>query len=155
MAMAAAAASAVRVRAATLQDVASIRNLLQQLGYDVSEVEVARRVGLLERERNHLLLVAADDSDKPLAVLHAFRRDALEKSPQVTVQSLVVDASARRLGTAKLLMKAVEDWAITQGVPEVGLSTRIDRAEAHAFYEAIGYARVSAAHLYAKTPGRP
>src|ERR1700704_6496415 len=73
MTMAAAAASTVRIRAATLQDVASIRNLLQQLGYDVSEVEVARRVGLLERERNHLLLVAADDSDKPLAVVPARR----------------------------------------------------------------------------------
>ena len=146
--MPAVAVSTVKVRAATLRDVTSIRGLLRQLGYDVTEVEVARRVALLEREHNHLLLVAADDNDRPLAVLHAFRRDALEKPQQVTVQSLVVDASARRLGLAKLLMKAVEDWAASQGVSEVGLSTRIDRAEAHAFYEGIGYGRASTAHLY-------
>ena len=105
----AAAASTIKVRAATSRDAASIGNLLSQLGYDVNSAEVARRVAVLEREDKHLLLVAADDGDKALAVLHAFRRDALEKSPQVTVQSLVVDASARCLGTARLLMQATED----------------------------------------------
>ena len=147
----AAAASTIKVRAATSRDAASIGNLLSQLGYDVSAAEVARRVAVLEREDKHLLLVAADDGDKPLAVLHAFRRDALEKSPQVTVQSLVVDASARRLGTARLLMQATEDWAAAQGIVEVGLSTRIDRTESHAFYESIGYRRAATAHLYVKT----
>jgi GNAT superfamily N-acetyltransferase len=150
----AAARCNVTIRAATVRDVPTVVSLLGQLGYDVSEAEVARRVEVLEREPHHLLLVAVDHGDKPLAVLHAFRRDALEKSPQVTVQSLVVDAAARRLGTAKLLMKAAEDWAAMQGVPEVGLSTRIDRADAHAFYEGIGYGRVATAHLYAKSTGR-
>ncbi len=139
-----------RVRTATLRDVPAIRGLLGQLGYDVGEEALAERVSRLMGNDGHLLLVATGDRDKPVGLLHAFRRDAIEKPPQVTVQSLVVDASARRLGLARALMEAAEDWAATMGVAELGLSTRIDRAQAHAFYESIGYARVSTAHQYAK-----
>jgi ribosomal protein S18 acetylase RimI-like enzyme len=69
----------------------------------------------------------------------------------VVVQSLVVDNSARISGAGKLLMINVEDWARRKGIKRFVLHTRVDRDDARAFYERIGYRKAATAHLMTKS----
>ena len=80
-----------------------------------------------------------------------YERSALESPYCVVVQSMVVDNSARKSGAGKLLMIKVEDWARRKGVMRVVLHTRVDRDDARACYERIGYRKTATAHLMTKS----
>ena len=47
-------------------------------------------------------------------------------------------------------MDAAEGWAKMRGLDRVVLHTRIDRGDARAFYERIGYTKAATAHLMSK-----
>ena len=49
----------------------------------------------------------------------------------------------RHQGIGKTLMEHIEQFAVEQGAPYVGLASGINRAEAHAFYGNIGYQKTS------------
>ena len=49
----------------------------------------------------------------------------------------------RRQGIGKRLMEQVEQFAVEQGAPYVGLASGINRVEAHAFYGNSGYKKTS------------
>ena len=49
----------------------------------------------------------------------------------------------RRQGIGKRLMEQVEQFAVEQGAPYVGLASGINRVEAHAFYGNSGYQKTS------------
>jgi ribosomal protein S18 acetylase RimI-like enzyme len=60
------------------------------------------------------------------------------------LDGLVVDPAWRRRGIGKLLVRAVETWAIASGAPWVELNVYEVNAEARRFYEALGYLPLSA-----------
>lgn len=126
------------------------KELLYQLGYDISPSELAARIDRVLGDRTHYAALA-DDGGKVLGLVHAYERPALEKPHDAIVQSLVIDFSARKLGIGKLLMTAAEAWARARGLTHIALHTRIDRADARAFYEQIGYRRAATAHLMSKS----
>jgi GNAT superfamily N-acetyltransferase len=63
---------------------------------------------------------------------------------------MVVDEKKRRSGVGRALMAAAERWAKSRGVKLLRLRTEISRADAHAFYESLGYARLKTQHVYRK-----
>ena len=60
-------------------------------------------------------------------------------APGCEVAGLVVGERFRRRGIGELLMAALEDEARTRGATHLVLNTAHRRADAHAFYEALGY----------------
>jgi ribosomal protein S18 acetylase RimI-like enzyme len=56
---------------------------------------------------------------------------------------LVVDPNQRRRGAGRLLMEHAERIATEAGCELVELTSAIDRADAHAFYRALGYEATS------------
>jgi GNAT superfamily N-acetyltransferase len=141
----------MQVRLLHESDLHIAKELLHQLGYDdISPSELAARIDRVLATRTHYTAVA-DNGGTVLGLIHAYERPALEKPHEAIVQSLVVDASARKSGTGKLLMTAAEAWARAGGLKHIALHTRIDRADARAFYEQLGYHRAATAHLMRKS----
>jgi GNAT superfamily N-acetyltransferase len=124
--------------------------LVRQLGYHVQPSEMAERIDLILVDKAHYAAVA-DDGDTVLGLVHAYQRPALEKAFEVVVQSLVVDRRVRKSGIGKLPMAAAESWARSKGAKHVVLHTRVDREDAHAFYEHIGYTNTTTSHLMTKS----
>jgi GNAT superfamily N-acetyltransferase len=60
--------------------------------------------------------------------------------PGCQVAGLIVGQRFRRRGIGELLMQALEDEARRRGGKVMVLNTAHRRADAHAFYEALGYA---------------
>jgi GNAT superfamily N-acetyltransferase len=60
------------------------------------------------------------------------------------LESLVVDPAWRRRGIGKRLAQCVEDWAGGMGAPWVEVNVYDANVEAQHFYEALGYAPLSA-----------
>ena len=140
----------LKVRLLRTDDVPIATELLRQLGYVVSPDELANRVEQVLATGTHFAAVA-QDGGRVFGLVHAYQRPALEKPCEAVVQSLVVETGARNAGAGKLLMAAAETWACARGFTNVVLHTRIDRDDARAFYEHIGYRKTATSHLMSKT----
>ena len=61
----------------------------------------------------------------------------------IKMNGLGVLPEYRRLGIGKMLMDRVEQLALQEGAPYIGLASGIRRTEAHAFYERLGFQKTS------------
>ncbi len=61
------------------------------------------------------------------------------------IEALIVDQSHRRAGVGTALMNAVTTWARDRGAEEIVLTVWAGNAAAEAFYQRLGYRRISQA----------
>ena len=92
-------------------------------------VSTAAAVALVARDDGGILGVATVHE---LTVLHAGGRLA-----QLTL--LVVATPARRRGVGRRLVAAAEEWARARGCVRMVVASGLQRADAHAFYERLGF----------------
>lgn len=146
--------STLGIRPMTEADIPAGRLLLDQLGYALSLPEMRRRFAAVAAAPDHAVLVAECDG-QVAGLVHLYARPAFDKPPEAVVQALVVDSGRRGRGIGKMLMAAAEDWAVQRGYASVSLYSRTGRADAHAFYAALGYERAATSHLFRRTLGGP
>jgi GNAT superfamily N-acetyltransferase len=142
----------ISIRPMAVEDRPAARALLSQLGYPLGPEEFARRHGLVMAAPEHGVLVA-EDGGWLVGLCHVYARPALDKPPEAVVQALVVDGASRGRGVGRAMMAAAEGWAAERGFRSVALASNVVRAEAHAFYEGIGYRREATSHLFRKEIG--
>lgn len=130
-------------------DLAAVRALLRQLGYAVGPSDLRRRIGDVVSAADHHAVVATSN-DEVVGLLHVYERAALEKPREAVVQALVVQQNRRGKGFGKGLMRSAEAWARNRGLDSIVLHSRIDRAEAHAFYARLGYETAATSNLLHK-----
>jgi GNAT superfamily N-acetyltransferase len=134
------------VRDLRLADAPAARRLLGQLGYEVAEGEIRERLASLAKAPDHRVVVAEIDGEVA-GLLHVFERPALEKACEAVVQALVVEAGRRGSGVGRTLMNEAQAWARARGLASIVLYSRVDRHDARAFYEQLGYRRAATSHL--------
>lgn len=139
-----------RVRPVTAADAAALGPLLAQLGYALDEGEIRQRIGRIAAAGGHYLVAAEGAEGSLIALLHVYGRAALEKPPEAVVQALVVRDGLRGGGVGRAMMALAERWAREAGYRYVSLGSQVSRADAHAFYERLGYERYATSHQFRK-----
>jgi ribosomal protein S18 acetylase RimI-like enzyme len=127
------------LREAESRDAASIAGLLGELGYRSTPAQAAKRIERIASDPTTWLVVAELDGEiAGFGVLHV--QNLVERDePGCEVAGLVVGERFRRRGIGEMLMQALEDEARARGGRVLVLNTAHRRADAHAFYEALGY----------------
>jgi GNAT superfamily N-acetyltransferase len=139
----------VHIRRATEADAASIARLTTELGYPTSPEEIhARLAELLARETQ--FIAVAEQPEGVAAWAAAEERVLLESGRRAELVGLVVTYQARRLGLGRRLVSEAEVWARNRGLPSISVRSNVLRAEAHPFYERLGYTRKKTQHAYFK-----
>ena len=141
---------APRIRDVVVGDGAAIKPLLDQLGYALDVSEIERRIARVAGAGGHCLVLAEDEAGIPMALLHVYGREALEKPPEAVVQALVVRDGLRGRGLGRAMMARAEEWAAAQGYRHIALSSQTSRDGAHAFYQGLGYALYATSHQFRK-----
>jgi GNAT superfamily N-acetyltransferase len=122
------------------------------------------RLGLMENNRDHAVLVACDgDADpgaggQPGAVIGWIDVGVvfhLQSGRYCEIGGLVVTASARRRGTGAALVTQAEKWAAAKGLARVLVRSNAVREDAHRFYLREGYRRAKTSAVFEKTVGSP
>lgn len=131
-------------------DLAAVRGLMKQLGYDIDDEEMRIRFDAVIAGGDGQSLMVAELDGTIVGLLHVFARPAIEKPVEALVQSLVVDETCRGAGIGRALMASAEAWARDRGLASVTLHTQLKRADARAFYRALGYGDVAEAMLMRK-----
>lgn len=143
----------IRVRRANADDVVQLAELTTQLGYPVTEDELGPRLTALLDDDASRILVATDDTDRPVGWLHVTVHRSLESLPSVRIGGLVVDEQHRSQGVGRRLLVAGEAWALERGMARLTVYSRQTRQRAHRFYEREGYRIVKHSYYFEKDLG--
>jgi len=136
------------VREATEDDAEALARLSAQLGYPADPASMPGRLTRLASDRNARAFVASD-GERVVGMTTIHLRDTLNHAaPIAQITLLVVDETIRSRGAGRTLVETAEAWAHSRGATRVTVTTALQRAGAHAFYERLGYAHTG--RRYAK-----
>ncbi|GMV31715.1 MAG: hypothetical protein AMXMBFR59_38400 [Rhodanobacteraceae bacterium] len=129
----------LHIRLAAGTDAEALAELLGELGYPADALHVRRRLARFDGDPHAMALVACREGRvRGLATAHAHA--ALNRDePAVQLTLLVVSGALRGGGMGHALVAAAESWAERQGARRLVVTTAVHRADAHAFYERLGY----------------
>jgi GNAT superfamily N-acetyltransferase len=135
----------------TARDAEAVARLSGQLGYPSSVEDVERRFRALARDSDAALLVAEDGDGRVAGWIHVCGRGFLTSDAFAEIDGLVVQASARRRGAGRSLVRAAEDWARGRGYAVLSIHSNVARIEARPFYEAMGYEVIKSQWVFRRT----
>lgn len=129
------------IREMRIEDAHAVWKILtRSLGYDCNEDVVERQVERLASIPYHLCLVWLDDAvGKVAAFIQASEYETLHNTGGWNVINLAVAPERQGQGIGRELLFALEDRVRIRGGKFIRLNSRIERTEAHAFYERVGY----------------
>ena len=131
--------STIRVRDADAGDADAVARLCTQLGYPAAAGAIPGRLTLLKAGGIARALVATQGGEViGLATIH-LRHALNHAAPLAQLSLLVIDERMRGRGVGRTLVAAAEAWAREQGCHRIIVTTALQRSEAHAFYERVGY----------------
>jgi GNAT superfamily N-acetyltransferase len=141
------------IRRAMVSDTAELARLTTQLGYPAPEAVIRARLMRMIDSPDDCLLVAEDSSGRLVGWIHGFLSQLLESDYRVEIGGLLVDEARRRNGIGRLLVRAVDDWAVERGAAELSVRCREERAESHKFYESLLFRHTKTQRVFRKRAG--
>ncbi|WP_420367974.1 GNAT family N-acetyltransferase [Curtobacterium sp. L1-20] len=121
-------------------DVTDVAALVRLLGHVVDESAMRARLERLTSEAGHRTWLIRGDEGRVVAVAGAQLTWAYASDePTAQLLLLVVDPSARRLGTGSALIDTFETWALEQGARRLSAVSAAATDNAHRFYQKRGY----------------
>ena len=140
----------VSIRCVEARDASVIADLMQGLGFKHSADEIERRLELASDRSIDSAYLAETAFGKPIGLLAVHIAPLLfYPRPLARITTLVVADDARRRGVGRHLISFAHHLAQEAGCDKLELTTGLNRVEAQAFYEAVGF-RHSALHMTLK-----
>ena len=136
------------VREPRREDAEALARLSTQLGYPADTASMPERLTRLADDANARAFVASNREGIVGMITIHLRHTLNHSTPIAQITLLVVDESIRSRGAGRALVEAAEQGATARGAKRVAVTTALDRAGAHAFYERLGYAHTG--RRYAK-----
>lgn len=133
-----------------LDQVSELFNLYRQFYEQESDLAAAKQF-IKQRLTNDesTILIALSHAGKAIGFTQLYPAfSSVAMTPMLYLNDLFVDASSRKLGVGKALLKAANDYAKSVGAGQLKLATAIDNHKAKALYESNGYSKVDAFDHY-------
>ena len=138
---------AVILRPMVVGDAAQVAQLTNQLGYGVTDEEIAERCKAVTDIDGSVALVAEDDG-RVVGWVQALDRVLLQWKRVLEIGGLVVLQGRRGEGIGALLVDAVVEWARQNGHTTLFVRSNVVREGAHDFYPALGFSHWKTSHTY-------
>lgn len=139
------------IRKLTEEHHKDIAHLCGQLGYPTLDTAVLPRIKSIMALENHQVFVAVTlPKEKVIGWVHVHKYPLLECDLTAEIGGLIVDEVHRKKGVGRLLMQNAEEWARHNKCGFLSLRSNKIRAEAHKFYEGIGYLNVKEQYTFRK-----
>jgi ribosomal protein S18 acetylase RimI-like enzyme len=136
-------ASPLPIRRATAADAAEVARLFTVLGHPTTAEEAAARWAGFEAQGNSAFVAEREDGTLG-GVITTHRTMVLHRpKPVGRITGLVVDEALRGRGVGRALVEAAELDLRGAGCGLLEVTSNLRRADAHAFYERLGYERTS------------
>jgi GNAT superfamily N-acetyltransferase len=140
----------VIVRKVDVADAAEVAQLSAELGYPLSEAELADRLRHYHDDPLHHVFVAEVDT-RVVGWVDVGIVCHLVSGPYGEIGGLVVTSDLRGLGIGKRLMEEAEKWALARGVSRCVVRSRSTRLDTHRFYQREGWTLEKTSAVFRKT----
>ena len=128
----------MQVRDARVDDAEAVAALVAELGFPASPHEVAHRLAALMHAGELVLVAEVDATVAGLAAVHI--TPVLHRPTCVgRITALVVSELRRGQGVGRALVEAAERLVADRGCALIEITSNRQLADAHAFYEHLGY----------------
>jgi GNAT superfamily N-acetyltransferase len=142
----------IGVREAVLTDAPEVVRLLAFLGHAMSPGTAEARLAAFLESGEHILVATRAGSESLLGAVSIHVTPVMHRiGPIGRFTAVVVDESARGQGIGTTLIRVAEDFLRAQGCAMIEVTSNKKRADAHAFYERLGYTATS--FRFAKSVG--
>ena len=129
------------IRAAEMNDVAALAQLMRELGYETTMSEMQTRMARIAADERYRTFVALRDG-KVCGMIGTFSSLSYEHNDLGgRILALVTLRTMRRHGIGRALIASAEQDFTQRGIRRIALTTRLCREDAHKFYESLGYRR--------------
>ncbi len=126
------------IRIAIPEDAASVADLINQMGYPVSESEAEIRIKHYSKPSYRLMLAEIEGNTIGLIALHIY--DVLHlPAPEGRVISFCVDEKVRDKGVGTTLLTEAENFFKKSGCYKIVLNCNLRRTDTHQYYLNRGY----------------
>jgi ribosomal protein S18 acetylase RimI-like enzyme len=140
---------AFSLREAEARDAEAVARIVRdELGYAADPGVVAEVIG--RSNAGGQLLLVAESGGGVVGFAHAGSRDSLYKGRIAELYSLAVAAASQGSGAGSALVAEAERRFAAAGCGQIILGSRMEREEAHRFYEDRGYHREKIHARFAK-----
>lgn len=128
----------ISIRPAQPDDAAALADLIQQLGYRVTDEECRMRIASYAQP--HYLLLVAEREDLVVGYIALHRYEVIHlPATEGRITSFCVDEKIRGTGVGQALLRAAEDYFKENGCYKIVLNSNLKRPETHQYYENRGY----------------
>lgn len=127
------------MRVARAGDAPALAAFSSELGYPADQTQIERRLSVVLASDADAVFVAVAEQAAVVGFVHALEKRLLVSEPYVELGGLIVAPAARRRGAARLLIAAVERWALGRGVGLLRVRTRREREVADVAYRRCGF----------------
>jgi GNAT superfamily N-acetyltransferase len=129
------------IRAACTSDAAALATLMCELGYETTESEMQIRLEKIIPDPKYRTFVAVEEG-RVRGMIGTFACYSFEHNDLGgRILALVVTKDLRRSGVARRLIATAEKDFAQRNITRIAVNTRLEREDAHQFYEKLGYAR--------------
>lgn len=131
----------IQIKIPSMNNLLEIKNLILQLGYEVTENDMKSILELYLSNENYKVFVAEIDGKIVGLVAVSFIQLFVKSGKKCTVQALVVDENFRGRKIGHKLMEEIEDFAKNVGCIAIDLTSgkRREKDGTLRFYQSIGY----------------
>jgi len=128
----------IKIRKIEISDYADIQILSTELGHTCEAEEVKERIAYITENTKDIILVA-QKSNEVIGFIHGSPYELLYTNPLVNIMAFAVKQAYRNIGIGSMLLKRFEELVKEEGFSGVRMVSRLDRVDAHRFYEKHGY----------------
>lgn len=138
------------IRPIEVEDAADVVLLVQQLGYERTEQQVAEWVNTLPQRAEYQATFVACIGGDVVGWIEISIEHRLQSPPYALIGGLVVKHGYRNRRIGLRLCEHAEAWTWDRGIPAVRVTSRSTRPDAHRFYERNGYQLTKLSHVFEK-----
>lgn len=142
------------IRTIRPDDAPAIKEICESaLGHLASKEMIMKRISDISGDSHYYISVYEDDDKTVKGFLHAEKYDLLYGGNRWNVIALAVLPDVQKQGIGKQLLSSLEEYSKHCNGDFIRLNTRIERADAHLFYEHLGYTCDKVQKRFIKKPG--
>ncbi len=133
--------SDLTIRTGEMNDAASLAQLMGELGYETTTSAMQMRLQRIATDERLRTFVAVCDG-KVCGMISTLSYPSIEHNDfSGRIVALVILSTMRRRGIGRALIATAEKDFAERGIRRIALNTRLEREDAHKFYESLGYER--------------
>lgn len=132
------------------QDIENMIQMCAEIGYEVRYETLSAKVNDIIRNKNSVIIVAADEENKPAGWVQLEISNFIFSEKTCNILALFVDKKFRGRRIGKKLLEKAAEWARENNCTGLEIYSDITRIDSHEFYRHLDFKHIKTQQAFYK-----